>query len=100
VEPHFQEESGLASFVTKVAPSLKGVDPSFYELICWILLVKPSGSNILHDTQIKRTCKTKIFYFQISAENQSTRRWSYKDLKKLNLVIFYKLDHFITSHYF
>ncbi len=22
----------------------------FYQLSCWILLVKPSGSNILHDT--------------------------------------------------
>jgi len=51
VELLFQEESGSASFGPKVAPSLNGVDPSF-ELSCWILLVKPNGSNILHDTQI------------------------------------------------
>jgi hypothetical protein len=44
--------SGLASFGTKVVPSLNGVDLSFMnsiDLCCWILLVKPSGSNILHD---------------------------------------------------
>ncbi len=37
--------SGSASFGAKVMPSLNGVDLSF-ELSCWILLIKPSGSNI------------------------------------------------------
>ena len=38
-----QKESRSASFGAKVAPSLNGVDPSFYELSCWILLVEPSA---------------------------------------------------------
>ncbi len=47
----------MASFSAKVATSLNGVDPSFYELSCWILLVKPSGSNILLDKHIQRLDK-------------------------------------------
>ncbi len=44
-------ESGSVSFGAKVAPSLNGVDLSF-QLSCLILLVEPSGSNILHDRTI------------------------------------------------
>jgi len=32
----------------------------FYELSCWILLVKPSGSNILHDIT-----KQRVYFFSI-----------------------------------
>ncbi len=48
-------QSGSASFCAKGAPSLNVFEWSgseFYELSCWILLVKPSGSNILHDILI------------------------------------------------
>ncbi len=38
--------SGSASFGAKVVQSLNGVDPSFYELSCWILLVKPQVAQI------------------------------------------------------
>ncbi len=48
VELLLPKESGLASFGTKVVPSLSGVDPSFYELSCWILLVEPNAQ--LHDS--------------------------------------------------
>jgi hypothetical protein len=59
VEPLFPGESGSVRFGTKVVPSLNGVDPSF-ELSCWILLVEPSGSNILHDILMK-TCDKNNF---------------------------------------
>ncbi len=49
---HFYKgESRLVSLGAKVAPSLNGVDLSF-QLSCLILLVEPSGSNILHDRTI------------------------------------------------
>ncbi len=45
----WSHQSGLASFGTKVFPSLNGVDLSFMNSVAWILHVKSSGSNILHD---------------------------------------------------
>ncbi len=45
VELLIQKESGSASF----GAIFEWSGSEFYELSCWILLVKPSGSNILHD---------------------------------------------------
>jgi hypothetical protein len=50
VEPLFQVESGSVSFGPKVAPIFEWSGSEFYELSCWILLAKPSGPNLLHDT--------------------------------------------------
>ncbi len=45
--------SGSASFGAKVASSLNGVDPSFINSVAGSYLVKPSGSNTLHDIRDK-----------------------------------------------
>ncbi len=69
VEPLFQQESRSASFGAKVVPSLNGGSGSkFYELSCWILLVKPSGSNILHDIFFRR----KTAYLKVENSAQTT----------------------------
>ncbi len=51
MEPLFQKESGSASFGAEVAV-FEWSGSEFYELSCSILLVKPRGSNILHDIVI------------------------------------------------
>ncbi len=65
----FQEESGSASFGTKVEPSLNRVDPEFYELSCCILLVEQSAQisfmifiisvAMLNVIRLSKACKAK-----------------------------------------
>ncbi len=50
METRIQEESEESSFGTKGVPSLNGVDSSFMNSVAGSYFVKPSGSNILHDS--------------------------------------------------
>jgi hypothetical protein len=69
VELLFQEESRSASFVAIVEPSLNRVDPEFYELSYWILLVEQSAQisfmifiisvAVLNVIRLSKACKAK-----------------------------------------
>ncbi len=58
-------QRGLASFDAKVMPSLNRVDPSF-KLSCWILLVKPRGSNMISKCKIGLACTLAIIRLDIA----------------------------------